>query len=201
MDARRVRYLLRYRLGGLARLAGWGRNPLRRITDRIELVARVVAVLLVAAALPLALMVGGAVQRYSVDEVNQQNAARHQVTAVLAVDSPEHPGVTTLVSTTATWQAPDGTTVSGPITVASGTTKGSTVPIWVNNAGDQVLPPLTSDQVYWRWFATVSAVMGLAAIAALVSLGALRWYLDRKRWADWDHEWANVEPQWTRHLS
>jgi hypothetical protein len=81
--------------------------------------------------------------------------------------------------------------------VPSAAPTGSTVLVWVNQAGQLADSPLQHNQVTGRAvMARVLAVAGLAVSLIIVGLGG-RWALDRRRLAAWDAEWLATEPRWS----
>lgn len=191
-----------HRIASLARRMGLGHNSLRRPTDRIESAGLVVAVLLALALLPAAIVVGSLCYHHSLVIVATQNAARHQVTATLTQNAPtdtDSDGMLTLADAPAQWQWPAGVTHTGQAQTTVGAKAGSTVSIWVDNAGSTIAAPLTSDQAFGRgvlygvlaWLAGISLLTGLFAL--------LRWLLVRRELAAWTAEWDRIGPQWTDH--
>jgi hypothetical protein len=82
----------------------------------------------------------------------------------------------------------------------SGTTAGSTVPVWVDRAGQLTDPLLGPTQLATRACLAGEVAVGILAIA-LIAVGRLvRWILDRRRMAAWDADWLVTEPRWSsRH--
>jgi hypothetical protein len=172
------------------------RNPLRRTLDRVE--AAVAGGLIVAflAAAPLAaLTTGHAVYRSWSRTADTQQAAWHQVPAVLLA----------AVSTSgyddgqvpARWRAPDGRRRTGTVPAPSGARAGRTVAVWVDAAGQPTGSPVTLSQA--RDIAALAAVLACIAVGFLVVCAGLlaRGILGRRRLAAWDADWQATEPQWT----
>lgn len=181
-----------------ARGIGWGRNSLRRRSDRIGYAARLTAVALAVGALLLAVAVGGLDYRATMTTVHAQAAVGRQVTATLTQDAPILVSLGNRPSTdlvTARW------TFAGPhhglIGAAEGSHAGSTMRIWVDLAGDRIQPPLTvADAEQRGWLA--GAVAFAAALAVLSgALWLVEWRLNRARMRRWDSEWRLANPQWT----
>jgi hypothetical protein len=88
---------------------------------------------------------------------------------------------------------------AGEIPATSGTSAGSTVPVWLDRAGRVRTPPLTAAQASGR--VLVAASIALAALAVLLAglilLG--RGLLNRRRIASWEADWRSVGPQWSPH--
>lgn len=179
----------------------WRRSsPLRRTVDRVERIALAVAMALAVAAVPVAVLAGAGVQRSAEAVAIAQNATAHQATAVLLRDAPSDNTDAMLGSarTTGEWHTLSGIVRTGQIEVAPGATAGTSVPIWINDAGWPVTPPLTEDQAYWRGVVTVIMVLlGLFA-AITVAFSATHWLLNRWRMAQWATAWRAIEPRWSR---
>lgn len=195
------------RRGRLARWIGLDRNPMRRASDRIEAVLRLVTVLLLITMVPIAAIVAGRTADHVVlRQARAQQAADHQVTAVLTETAPGATAADPYVAvettwTEARWTAPDGTTHTGMVLAALGAPKGSTVSTWIN-ASDQVTDPPAdhSDAVGAVFIAGTLATLALVLLI-LAFQGLLRHALDRRRLAAWDSEWRAIGPRWTTHRS
>ncbi len=116
----------------------------------------VVAFLAVA---PLAALTAGHVA-YSMGlrTTTTQQAAWHQVPAVLLATAPASGYGDYQATARARWTAPDGTRHAGTIPVPLGATAGSAVMAWVDAAGRLTAPPLK-----------LSQVRGQAALAAMLA--------------------------------
>jgi len=178
------------------------RNPLLRRSDLIEGWLLPAAI---AAFLALGPFVAGAAGLW----VRAENAAAkhaelswHRVHAVLlrATPGPEMPDNGT--NTWTVW-APARLTAAGRSRIASvpapaGSWAGSTVPVWLDRAGDVRMPPpgaaKDSDRV------VVAVLTALAGVAVLLACSAVlaRRLLDRRRLAGWETDWLSVGPQWSR---
>ena len=157
---------------------------MHRTVDRIERAALIIAIGLAIVAVPLAVL-AGAIVRHAADAiVNAENV--HPTTALLLRDAP----------TLGEWHTPDGAVHTGPVD-AAGATTGMTVPIWIDNAGRPVAPPLTADQAYWRGVLTVTMVLVAAFTLITIAYLLTRRLCDRRRMAEWAAAWRAVEPRWT----
>jgi hypothetical protein len=77
-------------------------------------------------------------------EAQVQRAALRQVPATLLQSSPiRHPEG----ATPAQWRLPDGRTRTGSVSAPRGATTGSTVMVWVNQAGDLADPPMRQAEI------------------------------------------------------
>lgn len=188
--------------GRIARSRGFDRNPLRRVTDRIETVVVTVFIVAFLAGAPLAALVAGgwahaAAQRAEVG----QRAARREVSATLL---PGPSSRATFNSATVTWadavrwMAPNGRTASVDLAVPV-ETHGlpATMPVWSTLNGQLVPPPLGDVQV--TWLTVLAAALGSVAVAVTLFLSGLtaRLLLNRHRMAAWDADWRTTAPRWT----
>ncbi|NKQ52058.1 hypothetical protein HFP15_04100 [Amycolatopsis sp. K13G38] len=176
-------------------LGAW-RNPLARSSDRIELAAVAVALLLALLAIPVALSVGSTARADALRAAAAQQATRTQTTAVLLVRAPDaapsEVQPATPVTVNAVWRLPDGSDRTGVITADAGTPQGAHVPIWTDPAGNPVQPPLTASNATGLGVAAaVFAWVGFVAALALLCWLA-RFALDRARAAAWTREWAGL---------
>jgi hypothetical protein len=172
------------------------RNPLRRRLDRVEGV--VVGGLIVAflAGAPIATVAAWHVA-YSYGAHTQQ-AAWHQVPAVLLATAPTYGYTGYQPEVRARWIAPDGARRTGTVPAQPGQRAGSTVMVWADAAGRLTGPPLQARQV--RGQAFLAAVLAPVLLGEmLLAAGQLAHYLlGRRRLAAWDAEWRATGPQWTR---
>jgi hypothetical protein len=174
------------------------RNPLRRGSDRAETAMLGVLLALFLAGAPFAAHAAASwTYAASAREAQAQQAVRHEVQATLIQAAT--PWSATLGGSVAEarWRAPDGQVRTDQLIVPAGAAAGSTVPVWVNQAGQLVDPPLQHSQVVGR--ADMAQVLGAAAVAVtLIIVGWLgRRVLDRRRLAAWDADWLATGPRWT----
>jgi hypothetical protein len=185
-------------LGRLVRGRRLDRNALRRGSDRAE--TAMLGFLLAAflAGAPFAAHVAGSwTYAAATREAQAQQAALRQVPATLLQAAGPWSVSEGGAEAQARWKAPDGQVRTGQIFVTSGAPAGSTVMVWVDQAGHLTNSPLQHVQVTGRTaMARGLAVAGLAV--TLIALGwAARWALDRRRLAAWDTEWLSTEPRWS----
>jgi len=174
------------------------RNPLRRGSDRAE--TAVLGGLLVAflAGVPFAAHAAGSwAYAASAREAQAQQAAARQVRATLLQAAKPWSVSEGGAEAQARWKAPDGQVRTGQVFVLNGATVGSTVMIWVNQAGQLTGPPLEPGQVKGRTdMARVFAVVGLAVTLTAIGL-AVHCALYRRRLARWDAEWLATGSRWS----
>jgi hypothetical protein len=188
------------RLGRFARGQRPDRNPLRRVSDRVETAVLAVLVVAFLAAAPFTAQACGA-WAHSIAHRAQvtQDASRHQVTAVVlnVATSQGTSYVPPESLAQARWTAPDGTVVTGEAPVPAGTAAGATIREWVVADGQLTDPPIENSQIADSVdTAEILAVVGLGILLAVTGWLARR-ALDKRRMAAWDAEWRVTEPRWT----
>jgi hypothetical protein len=191
-------------VAALARRMGVDANPLRRGCDRAEAWLRLGLVLVFLIASPLAAFgLGHLTNDASIRAARAEAANEHQVAAVL-LHRVSHNSDDPLYSTSelawaqARWTAPDGRRRVGEVPAAVGSRAGRKVPIWVNDVGQLVYPPIGQGQIASRVIAVVALTPAILAIILLGVGWLIRRLLDRRRIAGWATEWSAVEPLWTK---
>ena len=184
---------------------GFDRNPLRRRTDRIEAAIRLATTILLLAAVPIAaIAVGRQADHLAVRHAQAQQAAEHQVAAVLLQQAPATgvPDPYTSIQMTyvlARWQPPGQPSRTGQVLVTAGTPAGSMVTVWIDPSGAVTSPPpdhraIASD------VCIAAIVTCMVAILLLLESNALaRRALDRRRLNAWDADWRATGPLWSGH--
>jgi hypothetical protein len=189
--------------GRLVRRFTLGSGLLKRGSDRMQFAARVLLLILLVTAAPVALAVAGATGSQTRSLANAQAAARHQVGATLLADAPPagdaaHPGLRS--EARASWTAPSGVDREGIVAVPGETRAGTSVSIWVDRAGNETKRPLGTADVVSRAIAYgVATFLGISTLVT-VSYLAVRVLLDRHRMRRWAADWAVVEPVWSRKV-
>jgi hypothetical protein len=187
---------------GNTRLGRWlrrwrpDRNPLRRRSDRAE--TAILGMLLVAflAGAPFAAHAAGSwTYATSAREEQAQQLAVHQVPATLLQAA--QPWGPYGAEANARWRAPDGHVMTGQVFVATGAVAGSTVTVWVNQAGQLTNSPLNASEVANRADLSEALVVAGLAIALIVTGGLVHLALDRRRLAAWSADWLATGPRWS----
>jgi hypothetical protein len=193
------------RLARLARWLGFDRNPLRRGTDRIEALLRLVMMIMLVAAVPAAAVFAGQqADHMALNRAYAQQAADHLVNAVLLEQAPATgaPDPYTSVQTAwvpARWQPPGLPPRTGDVLALAGARQGSTVRTWIDASGAVTNPPLDHRDIAGEVCIAVVATC-LASWLVLLALSALaRRALDRRRLSAWDAEWRASGPRWSGH--
>lgn len=191
------RALLRFTLGS---------GPLKRRSDRVQALARLLLVLTVLAAAPLAVLATGIARGHLAAAAAAQAAQRHEGRAVVARNTRAAPsdagdGSVSIVSADVTWAGVGGAVRHGALLVPAGTVAGTAVAVWVDNgSGDLTTSPL--DQ------GTVSSSSIAIGVVALFAVPMTVWgaycllcaVLDAHRGRRWAQDWARVEREWRMRL-
>ena len=183
-----------------SRTFGWDRNPLRRCVDRVEaaVVAGLIAVFLLSAPV-LAAAAGHGIGSAGMREQRAEMAWRLVPATVQGSPHGQIPsGPAATVWMPARWTAPNGQVRRGLIPVTPGDAADGSVRMWVDRSGSLTGPPLRHSQVqaYIAMAEWLTALM-LGLLLCLVGVAG-RVLLGRRRLADWNKAWREVEPRWTQ---
>jgi hypothetical protein len=177
-----------------------GSGPLKRRSDRLEFLARVVLVGALLAAVVVALAVARTTYVHARAEAAVEAADRHRVTAHLVADAPmpatETGDTPDMEQAAAVWTDTAG--IQRPVTVSvlAGARAGSATSVWIDDQGRTTPRPLTEGDVTGR-----SVGQGLGTVVGLAMLlfgayGFVLLLLDRSRSRRWAADWEVVEPVW-----
>ncbi len=186
----------------LTRRLGSERNPLRRRSDLIEAWITPAALVAFLALSPIFAATADLWVRADNAATAHAQLSWQRVSAVLLAAPPgpmmSDNGANSWIDwTPARWTA-DGRLRIGKIPAAAGTPAGSTVPVWLDRAGNVRQPAMTPAQTERRAIAVAAtAIAALAVLLAGLALASRR-VLDRQRLAAWETAWLVVGPQW-RH--
>ncbi len=193
------------RLARLARWLGFDRNPLRRGTDRIEAVLRLVMMIMLVAAVPAAAVFAGQqADHVALNRAHAQQAKDHLVTAVLlhqaaATGIPDPYTSVQITWVPARWQPPGLPPRTGEVPAPAGSPKGSTVRIWIDASGAVTNPPPDHRDIVGDVCIAVVATCFASWLVVLASAALARRALDRRRLSAWDAEWRASGPLWSDH--
>lgn len=184
------------------RRLGWDGNPLRPRSDLIARWLVPAAIVIFAALCPVVAGVTGMWVRADNAAVAHAKLGWYPVTAVLLRAVPGQAesghGENTWMTWTPAWWISDGVRHTGDVPAAAMLSAGSKQEVWLNQAGQPQMPPLTAGQVWARAAAdTLIALAGLAVLL-MISCWLARRMLYRRRIASWEIEWLTVGPLWTR---
>lgn len=178
-----------------------GSGPLKRTSDRLEFLARVVLTSVLLWAVAIALAVATASYSQGRSEVIAQAAERQQVSAELLEDAwaPKDgwESVPNVARATAVWTAPSAVERTAAISVPVRAKAGSIHAIWIDRNGDRTTRPLSSGDVVGRTVGIALLTYLGISMVAVAAYRLFRMQLDRGRSRRWAAEWAVVEPKWT----
>jgi hypothetical protein len=186
----------------LMRMFLLGSGPLKRSTDRLHVLCRVLLVLSAVAAVPIAIAVGSTMSASLHATAARQAAERHQATATLLADAPSIDQATTdapadgQVLTSATWPGTGGHLRRGQVLAPAGAHMGTAVPVWVDSHGNVTARPLATSDITAQVVVAGSLIaLSLPSAAVVLYLFAV-WGIDAARDRRWAAEWATIEPLW-----
>ncbi|WP_351224558.1 hypothetical protein [Streptomyces sp. NPDC002133] len=186
----------------LRRAAGRDPSPLTRRADR----SRSRAVLALVASLPLALAVGSAAGVATWETISSEAGVeaphRHHISARTVTAAERDPGETrseagSEATARVVWRFPPSRQHTGTLHVPSGTPAGTTVKVWVDDAGDRASPPRSDRDVAVSAAAAGLVVGGGLSLAACGVVSLRLRVLESRTLAQWEREWEKVEPLWT----
>jgi hypothetical protein len=177
-----------------------GSGPLKRGSDRLQVVVRLLLLAVLLMGIPVALAVGTAAHSRIAAEATAQVASRFRVTARLTENALLSPDGNS-GSASATWAAPSGTRRDGVLPVAVTARKGAAVPVWVDRSGRRTAPPLDRSAAMAGAVGYTLGTLGGIWLAAAGAYLLVRRMIDRHRLRAWAAEWAAVGPVWTRTVS
>ena len=173
------------------------RNPLWRRTDTLR--ARLRALLVLALAATAALSALAALGLYQGDRDHAHRyAAVHQRTRAVALTAADHSSTGSGFSALVRWTGPTGTGQRALATVDPGTVPGDRVTVWLDHADRVAAPPAGIGDSVGR--AVLFGGLGLVGTGSLVLAGGslARNRLNRVDARDWDRDWKDTEPAWSR---
>jgi hypothetical protein len=185
-----------------------GAGPLKRRSDRAQMVGRLVVVLSFLVAPLLAVVAATATTTHLEAAAAEQAADRYRSSAVLLEDAPTastgagyDDGFSSVVPVHAAWPLPNGTTRDDVVLTKAGTPAGTAVPVWLDADGNRTVAPLDR--------AGIPGTALTVAALPLLGLPTVTWTLyavlcstlDSSRERRWGQEWVTVEREWGRPLS
>jgi hypothetical protein len=192
---------------GLLRRFLLGHGPLKRTSDRLHALSRVILLASMVGAVPIAVAIGAAQSAALHETAARQAAERHLTTATLLADAPatgrntaEGPADGQVLAL-ATWAGRDGSRHRGQLWAPAGAPIGTAVRVWIDACGEVTSRPLpsadiTAEVVVFASFIALSLPSGVAILHFFAV-----WAIDVARDRRWAAEWASVEPQWAGRSS
>jgi len=193
----------------LSRSLRWftlGSGPLKRGSDRLQVAGRLVVVLALLAAPPLAVAATTVTTAQFEARAEAEAAERSRVDAVLLEDAPEAAASgygdrePVKVPARAVWPVPGGAERQGVVLARPHTAAGTAVPVWVNRAGNVTSAPLDRSRTDSSAMMIGAVVLLGVPLATWMLYAFLRAALDAHRGRRWAQGWAAVEPEWVSRL-
>ncbi|RDI55296.1 Rv1733c family protein [Nocardia mexicana] len=179
------------------RTAPWSRSPLLRPSDRLEGVIRILAVVVVLAAVPLCGAVGTARYGSAAVEVRAENAGKVPVTARV-IDDP-------VQVTRSRGNGPyderfharvewirDGRSGVATTEVDRSARVGDPVSVWLARDGSRVDPPSPASSAAWRGIGLGLGILVEIWAATAAALWLTAWVSGRRHDVVWAREWREV---------
>lgn len=185
-----------------ARRLGFGRNPMRRPSDRFEAGLTLVVLLTALLMVPAGAAAGTSVRHASESRAAAQRVLLRQVQARTTADAPTLTGqeigrITWPV--VVVWQDEYGFDHRGTTDAVLGTKAGAELSVWVDRNGALTRSPRPSGDSQAIGFAAGFGFIAAAWLSLWLLLVVARHPLNRWRSAAWASEWEQVAPRWTRH--
>lgn len=175
----------------------WSSSPLMRVSDRIEALVRIVAVVVILIAVPVAGAVGTAAYTWAAERIRAENATKVVVPATV-IAKPER--IVTLgghgmseerFEAALRWDR-GGRSGAATMEVPEAVAQGDEVPVWLGADGKPTAPPRQSGA------AAVDAMNAGLALLVGIWVGALALVsctvrlLSTRHDAGWDREWRQI---------
>lgn len=174
----------------LWRCRPWGTSPLMRWPERLQSVARLIAALMLLAAVPLA---GAAGTIIYTDEAAVIAAERRDSTAVEAVVvSPPDYGPGHVRRAQVSWTSDSGTVVA-TVPVSSAADEGERITVWLNRSGEPVKRPREPVVAVFAGIGSGVAVLVCAGLSGLCLIWATEMLVGWRRSTVWDREASELK--------
>ncbi|WP_328324525.1 hypothetical protein OHA70_33520 [Kribbella sp. NBC_00382] len=184
-----------------ARRLGFGRNPMRRPSDRFEAGLTLLVLLTALLMVPAGAAAGTSVRDASESRAAAQRVLLRQVQARTTADAPALTGqeigrITWPV--VVVWQDEYGFDHRGTAESVLGTKAGTELSVWIDRDGALAEAPRPSGDSEALGFAVGMGSIAGAWLVLWILLLAARRPLNRRRASAWATEWQQVAPRWTR---
>jgi hypothetical protein len=185
-----------------------GSGPLKRRSDRVQAVGRIVLALsfLIAPLLAVAVANATTAHLHAVAEVEAAERSRTRAILLEAAPAPPResgsygPYAVMHVPVRAVWSVPGGTAREGTVLVRPRTPAGTALPAWVDREGNLTRAPLDRAGIPSSAAAKGGLALILLPLATWTLYGVISIALDAHRESLWKKDWALVEPDWHSRL-
>lgn len=167
----------------------WRPNPLLRPLDRIEAVLRIIVVVAVLVAIPVAGTLGTTAYTGAAARIRTENAAKSAVSAVIT----EEPQLMSshLLEARVQWLR-DGRPGTATVRVRGSAAIGDHVTVWLGPEGAPTGPPQPSNVAAMTGIGVGVVVLSGTWVVAWLLLQGTVWLLERRRRMQWDQQWRNL---------
>ncbi|GIH26495.1 hypothetical protein Aph01nite_48050 [Acrocarpospora phusangensis] len=180
------------------RWLGLDRNPLRRRSDRVEGLIRLLSVFGLLASVVLGALFGVRTYREGLRLEAEQQRSRHPVDATLLETAGPKLTVASPAAgpVMAAWKGPNGIPHQGIIDAPALWHKGQTVHVWVDDRGEIVPRPRDRETTFISGMTVGVAIPVFTLAAVSLLLLTTRLLAVRRARNQWAAEWTAVEPTW-----
>lgn len=182
---------------GVGRWLLAGRGPLKRGTDRVEMLFRMFLMVALLVATPIGSLIAVTVYQHEEAVASRQAQDRRPVRAVVLVQPPAAVSADAVVQARVGWTDPRGAQQTADVAVLATTRLHDKVTLWTTPDGRLAPPPLDHRDVTAT--AAWAGIFGglLIVLLAWAQLALVRLGLNRRRARQWETEWLAIEPLWT----
>lgn len=176
------------------RVRPWNPNPLLRVSDRFEVLVRVLAVLAVVVAVPISGAIGTVSYTGAVARIAAQDAGKTQVTATVTADAQLLPTADHYGAQPDRYQVPvqfmfDAHARTATIELPKPKLSGSTTALWIGPEGNPTMAPARPGSAAAEGVGTGLAILVESWCATAASVWITAAVLDSRRSARWEREW------------
>ncbi|WP_433666305.1 Rv1733c family protein [Nocardia sp. CA-136227] len=180
----------------LWRVRPWNSSPLMRVSDRAEVVLRALAVVVVAAAVPVAGAVGTVSYTGAEARIVAQDSGKVRVVATETADAVRVPDSDRYATHQVRYQAPvqwdnGGKIATATVDVPGPQVAGATVTLWTKN-GQPTVAPSRPGSAAAEGIGTGLAILVETWCAAAATVWFTGTVLDARRYARWEREWRGI---------
>lgn len=152
----------------------------------------------------VALMFGLSIYGGLAERARTEAATRAPVPAVLLQDTtqpadPQSHG-SYPVTTRVRWTGPDGVQRVGETAVSGGLDAGRTVTVWADRNNNLVPAPTSTSEAVVAGIMISTLLLGLVVAVLMGIWGGVRSWIIARDCADWEREWAAIEPVWSGRI-